>query len=101
MTDFPKKYSPASIQQEILGKQNRKKLRGHKARKTAKEKNTITILQTPIQLEPQTTSYDQLFRLLKQDAITRYSRMTGKQINTCPIFSYKTTTNDGEKEKNK
>jgi hypothetical protein len=33
MTNFQKKYTPTIIQQEILAKQNRKKLRGQKGRK--------------------------------------------------------------------
>jgi valyl-tRNA synthetase len=98
MTDFQKKYTPNNIQQESLAQQNRKNLWSNKGRKTAKEKNTVTIVQTPIELEPHTTSYEQFFWLIKEDAIARYLRMMGKQVNTCPIFSYKTTTSDGEKE---
>ncbi len=98
MADFPKKYTPQIIQQEILATQNRNKLRGPKGLKVPKEKDSITVLHMPIQLEPKTNSYHEFLQFIKQDSLIRYLHMTGKHVTFRPLFSYKTSSNDYEKE---
>ena len=91
MSDFSKKYTPESIQQEILSTQNRQKLYGYKPLKKNKEKNTLQILSLPILLHPNQTSWDHFPDVLRQDAHVRYERMLGKKVRYTPLFSYATT----------
>ena len=90
MFDFSKKYSPESIQQEILKKQNRQKLYEPAELKKDKEKNTLNILRSPVLLEPQATNRDRFPDILRQDAYKRYQYMLGKKISFLPCFRYST-----------
>lgn len=94
MFDFSKKYSPESIQQEILEKQNRQKLYGTPTLKKDKEKNSINMLRDPVLLEPEGTNWDRFSDILRQDAYRRYQYMLGKKIKLVPAFRYSTTQHD-------
>lgn len=96
---FEKKYNPQSIQQNILHKQNRKKLFASKPPKKNGEKNTVTLLSGPILLDPQETSYGQLIQTIKEDSIVRYYRMLGKNCKRHPYFGYETNNKPIEKNK--
>lgn len=85
---FEKKYTPQNIQQEILQKQNRKKLFANKEIKKAGEKNTVSLLASPIILDQEHTSYGQLLQKIKEDSMARYRRMLGKQVQWYPCFGY-------------
>ncbi|MEI7563148.1 MAG: hypothetical protein WCJ39_05810 [bacterium] len=93
MFDFSKKYSPESIQQEILKKQNRQKLFSAQEPKKNREKNTINKVRSPVLLEPETTNRNRFPDILAQDAYKRYLTLLGKKVSFIPCFRYSTTQN--------
>ena len=80
MSDFSKKYTPESIQQEIVKTQNRQKQYEEKPLKKNKEKNTLQIVSLPIVLHPNQTTWDRFPDIIRQDAHIRYERMLGKRV---------------------
>jgi hypothetical protein len=80
MFDFSKKYSPESIQQEILSTQQRGKIYHTPEIKKNKEKNTVHLLRSPVRIETQTKIWEDFPDTLKQDTYKRYLTMTGKKV---------------------
>ena len=87
---FPKKYHFQSIQQEIISKQNRKKLFGNKPIKKTGEKNSITLLSSPIVLDEDHMFCGQLCPKIREDCVSRYFRLLDKSVNTYYCFGYQT-----------
>lgn len=88
MFDFSKKYSPESIQQEILSTQQRGKIYHTPEIKKNKEKNTVHLLRSPVRIETQTKIWEDFPDTLKQDTYKRYLTMTGKKVWYIPCFNY-------------